>query len=86
MSDHDYSAYEDFIQMIEGLISCLPDMLQSCFHRVLISKTYLSSASQDQSGHRMGPGHGLQNRGGWRTLSCVETRVTLGDRDREISV
>ncbi|SAM85675.1 uncharacterized protein UBRO_20384 [Ustilago bromivora] len=40
MSNHDYSAYKDFVKTIEVLIPCLPDMLQGHFHRVINNKTY----------------------------------------------
>ncbi|CCF52160.1 hypothetical protein NDA14_005860 [Ustilago hordei] len=40
MSNHDYSAYEDFVQDAEDIIHHLPPKLQGCFHRMITNKAY----------------------------------------------
>lgn len=40
MSNHYYSAYKDFVETIEDLVPCLPNMLQGCFCRVINNKAY----------------------------------------------
>ncbi|SYW81917.1 uncharacterized protein UHO2_00413 [Ustilago hordei] len=40
MSNHDYSAYEDFVQDAKDIIHRLPIKLQSRFHRMIKNKVY----------------------------------------------